>query len=401
MSIMNFFKQRTLRKTAKHFLHEAKHVRHMREDIAKPELIAQLNKERELLRVAVKNKEWDAVEKHFDPISEAIHKVYPIPNSPRLRENIEVIVVALIVAMAFRTYFIQPFKIPTGSMQPTLFGITFHKPSTFPPFNHYPLRLLNYALFAESPVRIRAAADGQVLFRGKGYDSQMILGIDRSGMKYKTKTFDTRFLSQYITIGNVGAQIPIPLAFECYVKSGDFVKKGDVLAAGMVRGGDHIFVNKMAYNFVRPKRGDIIVFDTEKIDYPNIKTNTFYIKRLVGLPGETIQINQPDDRSQVEERFLIVDGKKITEPYAFERLLTGSKEGYTGYVLTGLGAARRPKLALPGDQLKLSDTQYLPFGDNTRFSLDGRYFGGVEREYLIGPAFAIYWPLSKRWGLVK
>jgi len=401
MSLNQFLKQRNIKKTAKHLLHEANHVRHMREDITSPKLIDQLNSRRDELRAALKAKNWTGAEALFESLSEIIHKIYPPPPSPRLKENLEVIVVALTVAMAFRTYFIQPFKIPTGSMQPTLYGITFHKPSSFKPFNHYPLRLINFALFAEYPVRIRAIADGPVYYRGKGQDAQMVLGVDRSGKKLKTKTLDTRFLSRHFTIGNTGVQIPIPLAFECYVKNGDFVRKGDLLAAGTVRGGDHIFVNKVAYNFVRPKRGNIIVFDTEKIDYPNIKTNTFYIKRLVGLPSETIEINAPDDINNIEERFLIIDGKKITEPYPFERMITRADEGYTGHVLTGLGAARRPKLALPGDKLVLSDTQYLPFGDNTRFSLDGRYFGGIEREFLIGPAFAVYWPLSKRWGLVK
>jgi signal peptidase I len=52
------------------------------------------------------------------------------------------------------------------------------------------------------------------------------------------------------------------------------------------------------------------------------------------------------------------------------------------------------------NRLKLSASQYLPLGDNTLYSLDGRYFGPVERQHIVGPAFAVYWPFSKRWGFV-
>ena len=76
-------------------------------------------------------------------------------------------------------------------------------------------------------------------------------------------------------------------------KPGDRVVAGQVIATGRVRQGDHIFVNKVRYHFTRPKRGQIIVFDTNYIPQKErlgIRPDTFYIKRLVGLPGEAISI---------------------------------------------------------------------------------------------------------------
>ena len=55
----------------------------------------------------------------------------------------------------------------------------------------------------------------------------------------------------------------------------------------------------------------------------------------------------------------------------------------------------------PSDSITLAEDQFLPFGDNTNLSLDGRYFGGVPVRDLIGPAFAVYWPFSPRWGWTR
>jgi signal peptidase I len=397
---MNYFARRRLKKAVRHVLHEARHVRNMREDIADPAHITELEERRDRLHQAYKARQWDQLEALAGEVVETVGKIYPPGSISRVRENIEVIVVALAVALAFRTYFVQPFKIPTGSMQPTLYGITFHEPSSFSLFNHYPLRLVNFALFGEYPVRLYAPATGHFHYRGEGMENYMITGPGR-GFEPKVKMLDTSFHAYDYQIENTQMKIPIPAAFKQYVQNGDFVEKGQLLAAGTIRLGDHIFVNKVRYNFVRPERGDIIVFDTQAIDYPGIKTNTFYIKRLVGLPGERVSINTPDDPRSQAERYLVINGTNaITQPYPFERLLT--EEGYVGYLMAGSrNYTRRPALAEPGDEIVLNEDQFLPFGDNTRQSLDGRFFGGVEREHLVGPAFAIYWPLSKRWGLTR
>ncbi len=398
---MNYFEKRRLNKQINHLLHEARHARHMREDVVSRELLEELDRRAEALHGTRQgNVSADEVRKRCEQLAQAINAVFP-PKEPRwIRENVEVIVVALAVALAFRTYFIQPFKIPTGSMQPTLNGITFHPPASWRVMNHYPLRLINTALFGKYPVQIRAVQAGRVHYLGYGNDSYMITGAGHNQDRPKVKMLDTRFNAYFYSIEGSNMRMPVPMEFERYVKEGDFVRAGDLLAAGTICLGDHIFVNKVKYNFVRPKRGDIIVFDTQAIDYPGIKTNNFYIKRLVGLPGECISVHEPDPADDVTQRYLMVNGEKVDQPYPFYRLLHDESEGYNGYVFPGIraGDLQRPKIAVPGDEICLKDGEYLPFGDNSKQSLDGRYFGPFQQKHLVGPAFAVYWPLSKRWG---
>ena len=399
MNMMNYLKRRKLKKSAEHILHEARHVIHMREDIADAKKLQRVKDTRDALAQGLKAREWDRLDALMEHAVEVINELHPAAvRGGRFSENLEVIVVAITVAMAFRTYFIQPFKIPTGSMQPTLNGITLHAPSAFRPADYYPLRLVNFALFGKTPVKIRAVADGRFFFMGEAPSDFIVKGAGKDLSRLKIKKLDTRFDADYFRIEHTNVKIPIPKAFTRYVNDGDYVNKGDVLAAGTICSGDHIFVNKVIYNFTRPKRGNVIVFDTQTLDYPGIKTNTFYIKRLAGLPGEAIGIHSPDDPDDIAGRYLMADNREVTAPYAFTRLRT--EEGYFGYTLPGTRYTRRPKLAEAGDVLQLGDDEYLPLGDNTRFSLDGRFFGGVQETHLVGPAFAVYWPLSKRWGLI-
>src|SRR5215212_5987506 len=108
---LNWFLSRKVR----HADQMAKHVRKI------------LNAQRDILSFeAIQNvqkslQELEAKMKDLETVANAWLKSYP---HPAFRENIEVLLVAIAVAMAIRTFFLQPFKIPTGSMQPTLFGVT-------------------------------------------------------------------------------------------------------------------------------------------------------------------------------------------------------------------------------------------------------------------------------------
>src|SRR5260221_13875679 len=87
------------------------------------------------LEQALKTENAKTVAMRSDELEQKIRGALPAQNSPTIRENIEVLLVAVIVAMAVRTFFIQPFKIPTGSMQPTLYGV-------YPPPNEAPSRFV-------------------------------------------------------------------------------------------------------------------------------------------------------------------------------------------------------------------------------------------------------------------
>ena len=83
----------------------------------------------------------------------------------------------------------------------------------------------------------------------------------------------------------------------------------------------------------------------------------------------------------------------------FKRMVE-DKENYNGYVFTQ-PLSNDAILRGSNDVITLKDNEFLPFGDNTAASLDGRYFGGVPYRSLVGPAFVIYWPFGERWGRAR
>ncbi len=366
--ILAWFRRRKMLKQTGHLLHEARHLRRMREDIADREAIGALRDAERALARARADGPPDEIEGRADALGAAMDAFAPKRGNPRLREHIEILVVAVAVAMGFRTYFIQPFKIPTGSMQPTLHGITVQPQIGRQWHDYFPLNLVSLVLYGERYQEIRARATGLV---------------------------DTRYEESDDALRFFVAGIPheMPRNMTLRVQPGlSRVEKGQILASGRVRLGDHIFVNKLRYNFSRPVRGDIFVFSTKGIDYPRIRPDSFYIKRMAGLPGERLTLDPPH---------LVADGVRVTAPFPFERLVKGTAEGYHGYRWPHYDPRIRVALGRAGQGLQLSSSQYLPLGDNTLSSLDGRYFGGVERVNIVGPAFMVYWPFGPRWGLVR
>ncbi len=356
----SYFKRKKLRKQLKECLHAARHARHMREDIADPKDIEALKQAEAVVREIRRTGEGD-VDNAVAALEVAANKVYPSHHTSGIRENVEVLIVALGAAMAIRAFFFQPFKIPTGSMQPTLNGITIEEqvePGIFDnPITKFPKWLLTGTSYKE----IRAKATGQVS---------------------QSARFDRDKL--VIEIGGVPHKIPSYMRDALALKP--FYNEGDIIARAKVIAGDHILVNKMKYNFMKPERGDISVFDTKNIAHPHVRKDTFYIKRMVGLPGEKMQIQ--DGR-------IVADGKIISDPPMFEKIATDP--AYNG------GHGNDGELYDADQFIQLGDDEYLMCGDNTAsgMSLDGRFFGGVPRNDYQGPAIFVYWPFREHWGIVR
>jgi len=361
--MISYFKQRKLRKQLKEYLHAARHARHMREDIADPKDLEALKEAESAVR-EIRETGGGDVEKAVQSLDAAANKIYPSSNNSGMRENVEVIIVALAAAMAIRAFFFQPFKIPTGSMQPTLNGITTEEQAAPGFLDRQPLKFVKWLLTGESFQMVRAKEAGYLKLHEETADN-LYLSIGNSVHKISKHKFDFTKLD-----------------------GRKRYNKGDVILANVAIAGDHILVNKMKYNFMRPERGDISVFDTKNIDHDQVRADTFYIKRMVGLSGEKIQI---------QNGRIVADGQIVNEPPMFEKIATDP--AYHG----GHGNAPGSLLASEDSFIQLADDEYLMCGDNTLpgMSLDGRFFGGVPRDDFQGPAFFVYWPFREHWGIVR
>jgi signal peptidase I len=398
-----WLQRRRLRKAGKHLLHHARLCRAMREDVAAPADIRQLSEAEAQLKACLPGRDVEALERACHRVDVAAQVVAPPQPLAGLRENLEIIVVAVAVAMAFRTYFLQPFKIPTGSMQPTLYGITIQADAEREWLDRPGLNLVRTAVFGERYLEVRAPRDGAARFVRRIANPYT---LDRSPLMrilnwfrgvYPPGPVDVYVIGGIPDGGSVygGALVCVNPGMAVRIKDGTEVRKGDVLASGRIKSGDHIFVNKVRWNLMRPKRGEIMVFRTDGLPIPGLNgEKTHYIKRLVGLPGEDISIEEP---------YLKVNGAEVTEPRSIVRIEkedfdpTGARR-YAGY---RFGGPEAQHLGRPGDVLSLGQGQYLGMGDNTTNSLDGRYWGSVPEQNLVGPASLVYWPFTKRWGFVR
>ncbi len=161
-----------------------------------------------------------------------------------------------------------------------------------------------------------------------------------------------------------------------YVVQSFYIPSGSMLPTLQI--GDRIIVNKLAYKFGNPQRGDIVVFarpPLENQNYPDL------VKRIVGLPGETIS-------SQGGQ--LYIDGKLLKEPW-----LPPGPQDYTGALQEN---DPHPQFDLPGP-VKIPPGEYYVMGDNRTNSQDSRFFGPIPKSLIVGKAVAVVWPLSQFKGL--
>ncbi len=166
-----------------------------------------------------------------------------------------------------------------------------------------------------------------------------------------------------------------------FLRTGKTVKTGERLLSFDILTGDQLFVDRVSYHFVRPEVGEGFVFRTGNI--PQLARQSgdqYYIKRLVGVPGDTLRI---------EDHTLFRNGRPITGSPAFDKNAR-QEERYVGY--------RQEGAFLDGAEVKIGPDEYMALGDNSANSYDGRYWGTVPAKDIVGRPLFIYYPFTKRWG---
>ena len=358
-------------KHARLLVRHAEKLLRYRKDVLSDTVVSELKTQLKKVRKILSARDKTALKAE----SEQLHTLYtqhmPTPKDAAWRENIEVILVAIVVAIGIRSYFLQPFKIPTGSMQPTLNGIIGHPLPPTQPTPNILRQIGEFVILGRNYINVVSVEDDQVI-------------------QVLPKKFAFFFTFSRIVCERQNFLVYAPpetLRQDFKVLPGNHYGKGETIAKGAVDTGDQVFVDKFTYNFVKPHRGDVFVFRTDNIFGIPGDPETgapFFIKRLTGLAGDTLRIEPP---------VLYVNGKVATG-FGFRRVMA-AKEGYRGYALG------RDYLSDPTKTYMVPPRHFFAMGDNSYNSYDSRWWGPVPEENLVGRGLLVYWPFGYHWGLIR
>lgn len=156
-----------------------------------------------------------------------------------------------------------------------------------------------------------------------------------------------------------------------------FVTKGYIAQPFLVKGrsmeqtfsdGDYLIVDQLTYNFTAPKRFEVVVFHTEFI--PGGSGGEYYIKRVIGVPGDRVVIK--------EGKVILYENNSDTATILDEK-----------YIIDGLKTIAKEPV-----DVVLQDNQYFVLGDNRGNSSDSRFWGPVDKSYIVGKPFIRLFPFN-------
>lgn len=372
-----FFTPRYL-KEAKQYLHAANKLRNYRRDLFKSDELTALGAAIDSLKAAMRERSRPAVAEAIKSLDVRLGELAPPPPDAGWREQVEVFLVAIVIAAGVRAFFLQPFRIPTGSMQPTLYGVV-GEPSQGPSPNPI-FRLFELVVQGRNWIEVVAKDDDVVI--APPSESTYLNFFIFTTIECKKNTY--RVFSP-----------KAPLINEFGVRPGNAYRKGEPIARGYVNTGDQVFVDKMSYHFRRPQAADVFVFKTTGIrliqrELPRGVESQYYIKRLAGVPGSVLRIDPPK---------LFLNGS-LAPNIPFQRVMSLEK-GYFGYSNRLINGLYAPILGEPQATFKVNPRSYFALGDNSYNSFDSRFWGVVPEQNVAGRGFFVYWPFTKRWGLIN
>jgi signal peptidase I len=429
-------RERKTRASAANWLDLAERVWNFRRDRLGAVEAAELRRRQDDLRRGLRERADAArLKLGIDSLEDVLRRtggaVYP---KTSLSENVEFFLVAAIMILGVRTYFLQPFKIPTNSMWPTYYGMTGENLPAGTPAPGALGQAARFLLFGAQRKEVTAPRSGEVsaLFFNSG-QMAYTLRSDRTWLVFPTEVKEYTFY-----VDGVPASVRVPKDFgdfdrlvqetffggdagafaaywnrlketggmeETWIKPSEnadglsqvnriplnrTVVEGDRVIRFDLMAGDQLFVDRISYHFVRPSPGQGFVFRTGNI--PGIAAmygDQYYIKRLVGTPGDLIEIKQP---------VLWRNNRPITGAEAFD-LNARRAHPYGGYL--NKEARDGASYLFRGQPVVVPPDRFLALGDNSGNSEDSRYWGFVPAMDVVGRPLFIYYPFTSRWGPAK
>lgn len=129
--------------------------------------------------------------------------------------------------------------------------------------------------------------------------------------------------------------------------------------------GEYVLTDKVTFKMRNPKRGEVIVFHAPAAAHCPLGTGCDFIKRVIGLPGETVE---------VKNGHIYINSQELKEPYIPAEYVTQPGEFSKNRVIT------------------LGPDEYFVDGDNRPYSSDSRAWGPITKSAIVGRAFFVYWP---------
>ncbi|MBE2214039.1 MAG: signal peptidase I [Opitutaceae bacterium] len=417
--------QSKARHDAKNWLHLANKVIHYRRDqVSAQELHAILQAENDLKNHLVGRADVAKLRAAIERLEGCLRRSggshYP---KSGMADNVEFALVALILFLGIRAFLVQPFKIPTNSMWPTYYGMTAESFATVEEEPGRVAETLRLAAFGAKTYRVDAPADGE-LFVALPLDKGIPQAV-RVVAGRRWGVLPARLAEYVFVVGGQAASVAVPEEFEFgrvyqlalqrpmggldaayslvraasrgvnsfvttkyraetmrLVPTGRQVKKGERIVSFDILTGDQLFVDRVSYHFVPPRVGDAFVFRTDNIpEITGANANSYYIKRLVGAPGDELEVRAPE---------LWRNGAPITGSIAFEKNAR-QVDRYPGYTFGETRLAPGTTLTVPADS-------FFAMGDNSPNSADSRRWGFVPADDVVGRPLFIYYPFTRRWG---